>query len=106
MNSALPQTFIEAKAHREKMCKKNGACSEDNMCWRCQRLRKKMCRWYHGSDSNPRSVYEELHGRLLFEYVFDKISMDDLRNGTWKDPCKRDQGHHLRIAKLCKKAKV
>ena len=93
--------FIETKARRMERCK----CHKDKpyMCGPCRRLYQNLCRAYHTDDTNPLTPYEELYGRLLFEYVFGIITHKDLMEGTWDCPTLRDQGHTFRIHKLLRK---
>jgi hypothetical protein len=93
--------FIELKDARHKRCK----CHHKKpfMCGPCRRLSQKLCRTYHSDDTHRLTPYQELHARLMYEFVFDIISFDDLVNGTWDCPTLRDQGHTFRIHKLLRK---
>lgn len=93
--------FIETKTRRMERCKCHSG--KPFMCGPCRRLSQKLCRAYHNDDTHTLTPYEELYGRLMFEYVFDIISHEDLVHGTWDSPTLRDQGHTFRIHKLVRK---
>ena len=63
-------------------------------CGRCRRLQQYMCKKYHQEKD------DELRLRLMYEYLFDFITYEDLKDGNWKKRCKRDAGHHKRIMTL------
>ncbi len=95
------ETFIDLKNHRLQRCKCHN--SRPYKCSPCRRLAQKLCRAYHTDDTHRLTPYEELYGRLLYEYVFDIITHEDLIHGTWDSPHIRDQGHTFRIHKLLRK---
>lgn len=59
-----------------------------------------MCIRYHVQ--NPAV---ELARRLVFEYVFDHITFDQLRNDDWLLKGRRDDAHYGRIISLVDKLK-
>jgi hypothetical protein len=107
MPLTLPVAFVDTKTDRIKRCINIDACGNfgNFYCHRCRRLSKKLCRRYH----NANDPAEELHGRLLYEYVFDYMTERDLLEGSWKviptataadTVSSRDQGHLFRLRKL------
>lgn len=79
------------------LCK--GRCRSCNtskwFCSKCNKLNKLLCRSYHNQ-----SAFEELIVRLVYEYMFDMLTLDDIMSGRWLEICKRDFGHHERIQRL------
>ena len=68
-------------------------------CPPCRKLNKELCRGYH----NIKDPLREIEARLLYEYVFDIISEEDLvKELNSKKPMrgKRDEGHYNRMKVL------
>lgn len=110
--------FKMIKEHRSVMCKTNKACARQSVakhggkklyCNHCKRLNVKLCRKYHvltneKESSQPDHVLQQLAcqeiiGRLLYEFVFDILSEEDLLEDKWMR-VKRDWGHTKRLQKL------
>ena len=77
------------------MCESIGKCtyrgSGKYPCSQCSKLNKSLCKNYHNKDFD---AVDELVSRLVYETVFDIISINDVRDGKWLDPRLRDEGHH------------
>jgi len=81
-------------------------------CRPCRNLKKAMCRAYHifeekSMDKKKMAVaaQDEIAMRLVYEYLFDMIHIEDISTGAWKE-FKGDDGHVFRIKKLLKYAKL
>lgn len=85
----LKNKLCECKPHR-------------HLCKKCKKIQSHLLKSYHCSNSYE----EELATRLLYEYLFQFISLSDIQSGNWKFPCGRDAGHHLRIVKIASKCRV
>jgi len=89
----------------------NGKCGIYH-CHPCRNLKKAMCRTYHIYDtaadniSRVMSAQNEIAMRLVYEYMFDMISIDHITSGAWRNsiPTPSD-GHAFRIFKLSKIAR-
>lgn len=66
-------------------------------CKSCSTIRKHMCNQYHNSQKSP---LHELVLRLVYEYLFDIISLEDIKTHRWLDNRLRDPGHTLRL-RIC-----
>ena len=77
--------------------------SSKYQCRRCSKLNKSLCRNYHNNDFD---AVDELVSRLVYETVFDMISISDVRDGKWLDPRLRDSGHHYWMVRLVKRAEA
>lgn len=66
-------------------------------CDNCNYIRRILCNAYH---TCKRSPLLELLSRLLYEYMFDIISLEDIRSKRWLNVSLRDPGHTLRL-KIC-----
>lgn len=114
--SGFPSSFIDAKKDRMANCKKMYCGYNGNyLCGKCRRLGQKMCRRYHSISVEVENAYEqdttksvdiaklaaeEMEARLLYEFVFDFIGENDLRNDKWLSVGLRDYGHTQRMFKL------
>lgn len=85
----LKKQLCECKPHR-------------HLCKKCKKIQSHLLKSYHSSNSYE----EELATRLLYEFLFQFISLNDIKSGTWKFPCIRDHGHHLRIVKIANKCRI
>lgn len=102
MQRTLPTYFVDAREERLKCC--NVSNCEDIYrdikfnCANCQLLRRKLRRQYHSlnwklrrafkdNDSTVSKLAElasaELEARLLYDYVFSMVTLEDLNNGDW-----------------------
>jgi hypothetical protein len=83
-----------------------GVCLSKNThkysCRKCTQVRKSLCRRYH----NLPSPKEELVARLVYEYMFDVLTLCDIATGNWMDHSIRDIGHHTRMTKLIRQVGV
>lgn len=90
--------FLKLKKMKNSIC--SGRCCFKGTgkfaCKKCRVIKHVMCRNYH----NLSDPLEELIGRLVYEYMFDIISLDDIEYGHWLHRDLRDAGHHLRMVKL------
>ena len=68
------------------------------LCSKCKELNKLLCRSYHSV-----SPFEELILRVVYEYMFDMLSLHDIKTGNWMGVCNRDTGHYERIRRLVKR---
>jgi hypothetical protein len=66
-------------------------------CSVCKQIRQRLCDSYHHCQKNP---LLELISRITFEYLFDIITLEDIKSRRWLDSRLRDNGHTLRI-KIC-----
>jgi len=85
----LKKGLCECKPHR-------------HLCKKCKKIQTHLLKSYHSSNSYE----EELATRLLYEFLFKFISLNDIKSGSWKSPCGRDYGHHLRIVKIANKCRI
>ncbi len=89
-----------AKCIRE--CRLRACCCRPKSCYycaQCRRLNKELCRGYH----NIKDPLQEIEARLIYEYVFDIITEDDLKHEMiHRKPCRgsRDYGHYKRMKVL------
>lgn len=86
--------LLSLKHAKEKLCTCK-PCARF-LCKRCKKISAHLCRKYHATET----FEEELALRLLDEFLFGFIKFGDIICGTWKAPCGRDHGHHLRILKI------
>jgi len=101
--AALVSLKSVADLARLKMCKDQHICKGRCIyrgtgkfpCKNCGKLKQKMCRNYHGLETE-----EELVSRLVYEYLFGMISIDNLLSNSWMDKSLRDCGHHERMRRL------
>ena len=66
-------------------------CNRNDLCCRCIRIRRLMCIRYH--------VYDpvvELLRRLIFEFVFDYITYDQIASDEWLQKGHRDNAHKIK----------
>ena len=78
------------------------------LCSQCTQLRRKMCSAYHVHERErltSGTAHNEIALRLVYEYVFDIITIDDIEKGRWLHPSLRDEGHHKRMQVLYRKAR-
>ena len=79
-------------------------------CSACRRLRQKLVKGYHILTPNiekkgnkpmvANAAANELSARILYEYLFDIITLEHIKDGTWKCDTLRDKGHQMRMMKL------
>lgn len=74
-------------------------CRGKFLCKKCKKIQSHLLKTYHSAQS----FEEELATRLLYEYLFQFITLHDIKTGDWKYPCGRDHGHHLRITNIADK---
>jgi hypothetical protein len=117
MNESTIKMFKTIKEHRIAMCKVN-KCQVNTKqfyCTHCKKLNAKLCRRYHvltneKEASEPEETLrqlatQEIVGRLLYEFVFDRLSEEDLLLDNWMY-VKRDFGHTKRLYKLVRIARL
>jgi hypothetical protein len=80
---------------KTKLC----TCRGKFLCKKCKKIQSHLLKSYHSATSYE----EELATRLLYECLFNFITLHDIQTGSWKYPCGRDHGHHLRITKIADK---
>lgn len=83
-----------------KKCRSTRCKRDDVQCFRCSKIRRLMCVRYHVHDP-----VVELFRRLVFEFVFDYITYDQIISDKWLHKGKRDDAHHGRILTLVDKIK-
>ena len=101
--------IIKQKQQKENNCK----CKPNGiyLCKNCRKINQRMCKNYHLLTKElesyaPKSVIvqtaaQELFLRLLYEYMFDIISIHEIAHGEWKSKQNiRDEGHQKRMMKL------
>lgn len=81
----------------DHLCKGRCKCKNTSkwFCSKCGVLNKLLCRSYHGVTD-----FDELIIRIVYEYMFDIITLDDIANEKWMGMCNRDSGHCERIKRL------
>lgn len=78
--------------------------SPSSYCASCSNVRKHLCDQYHNTNTK-KSPINELVLRLVYEYLFDIISLEDIKTHRWLDNRLRDPGHTLRLRICYSKAK-
>lgn len=88
----------------EHVCTRPKNCLHHRRCRPCRRLNHMMCASYHLYDacatSDPWKARDELALRIMYEYMFDRITYEDLRRKRWGDSKDMDRGHVARIRLL------
>ena len=96
-------TIARIQQIRELRCHTRCTCSQ------CLTLRRFLVRKYHVEDyierMTPEMAQEELALRLVYEVVFDIISLRDVTDGSWLNRRLRNFGHHKRMLHLWAKAR-
>lgn len=96
-------TLVHIQQIREMRC--HGSCK----CHRCMSLQRFLLKKYHIEDyierMTPAMAQRELALRLVYEVVFDHISLRDVTDGTWLNRRLRNHGHHKRMINLWAKAR-
>lgn len=95
------------KLKKEYICSLPTSCksqqqSKSHYCPSCCNVRKHLCNQYHIAKKSP---LHELVLRLVYEYLFDIISLEDIKTHKWLDNRLRDPGHTLRLRICYSKAK-
>jgi hypothetical protein len=70
-------------------------------CKRCKGCKRALCNRYHKFDDPA----DELAARIIYEYIFDFITLDDIASGQCLRPELRDSGHQERLKRLYKRAR-
>jgi hypothetical protein len=83
----------------------NGRCCNKRTskyeCKRCKATKRALCNYYHKYDDPA----DELAARIIYEYIFDFITIDDIASGKCMHPELRDIGHQERLKRLYKRAR-
>jgi hypothetical protein len=89
--------LAKLKIFKIKLCGHKCKCKSTAKyhCKSCKKINSHLCRNYHNI-----SPQAELILRIVYEYMFDIITFNDLMTGKWIHQCSRDVGHHGRILTL------
>lgn len=89
--------LAKLKILKVKLCGDKCKCKRTSKyhCKSCRKINTHLCRNYHNI-----SPQAELILRIVYEYMFDIITFNDLLTGKWMQQCSRDVGHHGRILTL------
>lgn len=100
-----PNALRDIKAYKtEHVCTRPYNCAHHRLCRPCRRLNHMMCAAYHlydaCTDADPSKARDELALRIMYEFMFDRITYEDVRRKRWGECKDMDRGHMVRIRLL------
>ena len=82
----------------EHMDRMEHIVKRQDRCRSCEQLESNLIRGYHKLPAREASY--ELWLRLMYEIIFDKVSIKAIESNTWQQQHNRDRGHQIRMKAL------